>query len=579
MLKSLSAMAPHPKVLQAFKVTRALGIPDEEIKPVLKHLLRVFERNWNFIEEDNYRTLIDSYYELRKNKRTEDGHGSSSGKDDYKGSSVSSQIQGKVISLGNNKSIDLVEPIITSEENLPHTIAKVHSSGPSVSLINSSPGDNSNITLAHSHEIVDCEESSGKNNGSLKRGIVIDSTPSARVGSSTEVIVGLSAHEGPILRSDNGSELKRRRRASNPDPDESRSSTEVAEQKPITLAKKRTTRTIPDIAKRTENVEISLVDEVGNEKLPCFNYIPHSIIYQNARVQVSLARISDDDCCLSCSGNCLSSEFPCACTSETCGEFAYTLEGQLKEEFLEACIEMKNNPQQQHYVYCEDCPIERAKNEFMPEKCKGHLLRKFIKECWRRCGCDMQCGNRVVQRGMTCKLQVFATREGKGWGLRTLQNIPKGTFVCEYIGEIVTNSELHDRNMSNGSKRHTYPVTLDADWGSERGLQDEDALCLDATYNGNVARFINHRCCDANLIDIPIQIETPDRHYYHLAFFTTRAVQAYEELNWDYGIDFDDVDHPIKAFRCRCGSKLCRNKTQRRLDFFSSKLKLQTLCS
>ncbi|KAK9282401.1 hypothetical protein L1049_005318 [Liquidambar formosana] len=97
------------------------------------------------------------------------------------------------------------------------------------------------------------------------------------------------------------------------------------------------------------------------------------------------------------------------------------------------------------------------------------------------------------------------------------------------------------------------------DWGSEKVLKDEEALCLDATSYGNVARFINHRCLDANLVEIPVEVETPDHHYYHLAFFTTRKVNALEELTWDYGIDFDDHDHPIKAFRCRCGSKFCRN--------------------
>ncbi|KAL0437331.1 UNVERIFIED_CONTAM: putative inactive histone-lysine N-methyltransferase SUVR1 [Sesamum radiatum] len=44
-----------------------------------------------------------------------------------------------------------------------------------------------------------------------------------------------------------------------------------------------------------------------------------------------------------------------------------------------------------------------------------------------------------------------------------------------------------------------------------------------------------------------------------LGFFTTRKVKAMEELTWDYGIEFDDSDHPIKAFRCQCGSKFCRN--------------------
>lgn len=90
--------------------------------------------------------------------------------------------------------------------------------------------------------------------------------------------------------------------------------------------------------------------------------------------------------------------------------------------------------------------------------------------------------------------QVFLTEDGKGWGLQTLEDLPKGAFVCEYIGEILTNMELYERNKQNDEKkRHTYPVYLDADWGSERILKDEDALCLDATYYGNVARFINHR--------------------------------------------------------------------------------------
>lgn len=91
-------------------------------------------------------------------------------------------------------------------------------------------------------------------------------------------------------------------------------------------------------------------------------------------------------------------------------------------------------------------------------------------------------------------LQVFWTPQGKGWGVRTLEVLEKGSFFCEYVGEILTNNELYERNMeSTGSERHTYPVILDADWGSEQILRDDDALCLDATLHGNVARFINHR--------------------------------------------------------------------------------------
>jgi SET domain-containing protein len=91
---------------------------------------------------------------------------------------------------------------------------------------------------------------------------------------------------------------------------------------------------------------------------------------------------------------------------------------------------------------------------------------------------------------------VFWTSEGKGWGIRTLEDLPAGAFVFEYVGEILTNNEMYERNLAlqkKGNGVHTYPMLLDGDWGSEANLKDEEALCLDATYFGNVARFLNHR--------------------------------------------------------------------------------------
>lgn len=163
---------------------------------------------------------------------------------------------------------------------------------------------------------------------------------------------------------------------------------------------------LDDITKGSENVKISLLDETGREELPKFNYIPCNLIYQNANVNISLARIADEGCCSNCKSNCLSSRFPCACSQETGGEFAYSPPGLLKEKFLTDCIAMLMEPQDHHYVYCKACPLERPKDEDKAGPCKGHLVRKFIKECWRKCGCDMQCGNRVVQRGLRRKLQV-----------------------------------------------------------------------------------------------------------------------------------------------------------------------------
>ncbi|KAI0513633.1 hypothetical protein KFK09_009662 [Dendrobium nobile] len=326
-----------------------------------------------------------------------------------------------------------------------------------------------------------------------------------------------------------------------------------------------------DISRGEENLKISLANGPA-ERYPPYHYIPRNIVYQNAYVNISLARIGDEDCCSTCSGDCLAASIPCPCARETGGDYAYTSDGLMKNEFLNAIISMKRDRLQKHLYFCKDCPIERIRNEMMPEPCKGHLIRKFVKECWSKCGCNRICGNRLVQRGITRNLQVFWTVEGKGWGLRTLEELPMGAFICEYVGEILTNTELFDRQLLvTGKMRHTYPVLLDADWGSEQVLKDEEALCLDATFYGNVARFINHRCGDANIVEVPVEVETPDHHYYHLAFFTVRKVEALEELTWDYGIDFDDQTHPIKAFSCRCGSKLCRteeHKLEKDLPWF-----------
>nr|XP_043636420.1 probable inactive histone-lysine N-methyltransferase SUVR2 isoform X2 [Erigeron canadensis] len=314
-----------------------------------------------------------------------------------------------------------------------------------------------------------------------------------------------------------------------------------------------------DIAKGQESVIISLVNEVNKERPPAFHYIPQNAVFQSAYVNFSLARIGDDNCCTGCFGDCLTST-TCACALQSGGEFAYTKEGLVREELLDECIKMNRDPQKHCLFYCKECPLERSKNEEIVEPCKGHSVRSFIKECWLKCGCNKQCGNRVVQRGIKRQLQVFMTPGGKGWGLRTLEDLPKGAFVCEYVGEVLTNAELYDRvSKSSNKDEHAYPVLLDADWGAESELKDDEALCLDATYYGNVARFINHRCFDSTLVEIPVEVENPDHHYYHLAFFTTRKVKALEELTWDYGIDFDDEEHPVKAFRCRCGSRFCRN--------------------
>lgn len=324
---------------------------------------------------------------------------------------------------------------------------------------------------------------------------------------------------------------------------------------------------INDLSRGFELIPIPIVNQSNSKALPSsFFYIDKSRPYEKAFVNLAISRIGDDDCCPSCYKDCLSAPHLCACVRETGGEFGYTIDGCLRQRYINKYSKIKRGDITEKTHYCETgfhCPIERQKNEENPAACKGHFVRDFVKECSSKCGCSKQCGNRVVQRGITRRLEVFMTPEGKGWGIRTLEELPVGAFVFEYVGEILTNSEMWERNsdvQKNGEGLHTYPIVLDADWGSEANLKDEEALGLDATYFGNVARFLNHRCQDANLMDMPVEIESPDRHYYHVAFFTNRRVRAMEELTWDYNIDFEDEAHPVPAFACLCESRYCRGK-------------------
>ncbi|KFB45627.1 histone-lysine n-methyltransferase [Anopheles sinensis] len=66
------------------------------------------------------------------------------------------------------------------------------------------------------------------------------------------------------------------------------------------------------------------------------------------------------------------------------------------------------------------------------------VLRSGIFECNSRCKCKVnECLNRVVQHPLQTKLQVFRTSD-RGWGIRCLNDIPNGSFVCIYAGLLLT---------------------------------------------------------------------------------------------------------------------------------------------
>lgn len=73
-------------------------------------------------------------------------------------------------------------------------------------------------------------------------------------------------------------------------------------------------------------------------------------------------------------------------------------------------------------------------------------LKKFlvtgVYECNPYCSCNETCRNKVVQNGIKVRLQIFKT-VSRGWGVRSLHDIPAGTFICTYAGEVMTEHEAN----------------------------------------------------------------------------------------------------------------------------------------
>ncbi|XP_006879566.1 PREDICTED: histone-lysine N-methyltransferase SETDB2 [Elephantulus edwardii] len=90
-----------------------------------------------------------------------------------------------------------------------------------------------------------------------------------------------------------------------------------------------------------------------------------------------------------------------------------------------------------------------------------------------------------------------------------------------------------------------------------RKFNKGDAFLLDATKEGNVGRFLNHSCCP-NLMVQNVFVETHDRNFPLVAFFTNRYVKARTELTWDYGYEAGSM--PEREILCQCGANKCRKK-------------------
>jgi uncharacterized protein len=121
---------------------------------------------------------------------------------------------------------------------------------------------------------------------------------------------------------------------------------------------------------------------------------------------------------------------------------------------------------------------------------------------------------------VTPKLKV--KRSKAGLGLFAAEDIPKGKFVIEYRGPILTNDQANQK-------------------GGLYLFEINSQKTIDGSVRWNTARYINHSCrpnCEPIIKKGQVLIHS------------RKKISAGEELNYDYGKEF--FNDYIKPKGCRC---------------------------
>ncbi|XP_040020531.2 histone-lysine N-methyltransferase SETDB1-B isoform X2 [Gasterosteus aculeatus] len=106
-----------------------------------------------------------------------------------------------------------------------------------------------------------------------------------------------------------------------------------------------------------------------------------------------------------------------------------------------------------------------------------------IYECNKRCKCCAQmCTNRLVQHGLQVRLQLFKT-QNKGWGIRCLDDVAKGSFVCIYAGKILTDDFADREGLEMGDEYFANLDHIESVENFKEGYESE-AHCSDSEGSG-----------------------------------------------------------------------------------------------
>lgn len=285
---------------------------------------------------------------------------------------------------------------------------------------------------------------------------------------------------------------------------------------------------LPDMSFGIEKKPICLVNDVDDEKGPGnFTYTTKVNYLGPISSMKSL-----QGCC--CNNACLPSDVNCSCLQQNGGDLPYSSIGIL---------------------------VSR---------------KSLIYECGTSCQCSWNCRNRVTQKGIQLYFEVFKTRD-RGWGLRSWDPIRAGTFICEYVGEVIDESKLAEDSDEDDYVFQVVHADQTFKWNYGPQLLGEPShldsnetseplpIIISSKNMGNMSRFMNHSC-SPNVFWQPVLHDHGDGQNPHIMFFASKHIPPMTELTYDYGLSGAEFSRDEersgsgsrRTKKCLCGSSKCR---------------------
>jgi len=202
-----------------------------------------------------------------------------------------------------------------------------------------------------------------------------------------------------------------------------------------------------------------------------------------------------------------------------------------------------------------------------------------IYECNEGCKCKQTCINRVAQKPLRGQLQIFKTTK-RGWGIRTLTDVPQGTFLCIYVGKLYEGKESTENAFENGDEYYADLDMIEVVEESKEGYEsdvedlnldgkeyfasvrkcfgkDEDPFVMDAKTIGNIGRYLNHSC-SPNVFVQNVFVDSHDLRFPWVAFFSSAFIKAGHELCWNYNYNVGSIEG--RQIMCHCGANYCKGR-------------------